>query len=80
VKRLNRPAAVRNEVLECVQPTCPLCGEPTWRQYTNSRQVVTLDGVVELRLRIKQCRTSTCMRSRKPYRPEAEGRYSLFWG
>jgi hypothetical protein len=23
VKRLNRPAAVRNEVLECVQPTYP---------------------------------------------------------
>ncbi|GAB4116140.1 MAG: hypothetical protein Fur005_39530 [Roseiflexaceae bacterium] len=36
-----------------------------------------MDGVVELRLRIQQCRTSTCTRYRKPYRPEAEGRYSL---
>jgi len=39
--------------------------------------VVTLEGVVELRLRMQQCRTSTCPRSHKPYRPEAEGRYRL---
>jgi hypothetical protein len=77
MKRLNRPSAVRSEVLECLQPTCPLCGGPTWRQYTNRRQVVTLEGVIELRLRIQQCRTPTCPRYRKPYRPESEGRYSL---
>jgi hypothetical protein len=39
--------------------------------------VVTLEGVVELRLRMQQCRTSTCPRSHTPYRPEAEGRYRL---
>lgn len=77
MKRLNRPPAVRCEVLECLQSTCPLCGGRTWRQYTNLRRVVTLAGVVELRLRIQQCRTPTCTRYRKPYRPEAEGRYSL---
>jgi len=77
MKRLNRPTAVRSEVLQCLQPTCPLCGGPTWRPYTNRRRVVTLEGVVELRLRIQQCRTSTCTRYHKPYRPEAEGRYSL---
>jgi hypothetical protein len=77
LKRLNRPAAVRSEVLACLQPTCPLCGGPTWRQSTNRRQVITLEGVVELRLRIQQCRTPTCTRYHKPYRPEAEGRYSL---
>ena len=74
MKRLNRPTAVRSEVLQRLQPTCPLCGGPTWRQYTNRRRVVTLEGVVELRLRIQQCRTSTCPRSHKPYRSEAEGR------
>ena len=30
-----------------------------------------------MRLRMQQCRTSTCPRSHKPYRPEAEGRYRL---
>lgn len=77
MKRLNRPLPVRIVVLACTQTACPVCGGPTWRQYTNQRHVVTLDGVVQLRLRIQQCRTATCTRYRKPYRPEAEGRYSL---
>ena len=77
MKRLNRPAPVRTDVLECLHSTCPICGGPTWRQYTNHRRLVTLDGVVQLHLRIQQCRTPICVRHRKPYRPEVEGRYSL---
>lgn len=77
MKRLNRPTPIRTDVLECLHRTCPICGGPTWRQYTNDRRLVTLDGVVQLQLRIQQCRTPTCVRHRKPYRPEAEGRYSL---
>lgn len=77
MKRLNRPAPLRTETLECCQMTCPYCGGPTWLQYQNRRQVVTLDGVVGLILQVRRCQTPECPRYRKPYRPEAEGRFAL---
>jgi hypothetical protein len=76
-KRINRPAPVRTELLECTSTTCPVCGGPTWQQYIKSRTVVTLDGGVRLQLHVRECRTPTCPRYRKAYRPEAEGRWVL---
>jgi hypothetical protein len=76
-KHLNRPAPVRTDTLECCQTTCPQCGGPTWQQYTNRRTVVTLDGGVHLRLKVRRCQTPSCARYRKAYRPEAEGRLAL---
>ena len=77
MKRLNRPAPVRIERLECCQATCPHCGGPTYQQYTNRRTLVTLDGGVRLVLKVRNCQTPTCPRYHKPYRPEAEGRFAL---
>lgn len=77
MKRLNRPAPVRSEMLECCQATCPHCGGPTWQPYTNRRTVVTLNGGVRLVLKVRNCQTPTCPRYHKPYRPEAEGRFAL---
>jgi MULE transposase domain len=77
MKRLNRPAPVRTERLECCQATCPHCGSPTWQQYTNRRTVVTLDGGVRLVLKVRSCQPPTCPRYHKPYRPEAEGQVAL---
>jgi len=77
MKRLNRPAPVRTETLTCSQATCPNCGGPTWCQYHNRRQIVTLDGVVQLRLQVRQCQHPDCPRYHKPYRPEAEGHFAL---
>lgn len=77
MKRINRPAAVRTETLECVQTTCPQCGGVTYQQYTKRRTIVTLDGVIQLRLKVRQCQTATCPRYHKAYRPEAEGHYVL---
>lgn len=76
-KRLNRPAPVRTETLECCQSTCPVCDGPTWQQYTNHRTVVTLDGSVRLYLKVRLCQTPTCPGYHKAYRPEAEGRFAL---
>jgi len=76
-KRLNRPAPVRTETLMCCQSTCPQCGGPTWQQYTNRRTVVTLEGGVRLRLKVRICQTPTCRGYHKAYRPEAEGRFAL---
>lgn len=77
MKRLNRPAPVRTEILTCCQTSCPHCGGLTWCQYQNQRQIVTLEGVVELRLQVRRCQQPDCPRYHKPYRPEAEGRFAL---
>ena len=76
-KRLNRAPPVRTETLECCQSRCPQCGGPTWQQYTNHRTVVTLEGGVRLRLKVRLCQTPTCPGYHKAYRPEAEGRFAL---
>jgi hypothetical protein len=76
-KRLNRPAPRRSDTLECCQTTCPHCSGLTWQQYTNVRTILTLEGSIRLSLKVRVCRTPTCPRYRKPYRPEAEGRFAL---
>lgn len=77
MKRLNRPAPIRTETLDCLQSTCPHCGGHTWLQYRNRRRLVTLDGVVELLLRVRRCQNPDCPCYHKPYRPETEGRLAL---
>lgn len=77
VRRTSQPEATREEVLECVQQTCPVCGGWMWNKYDNVRRVRTLDGVVQLRLKVRRCATPECERFCQPYRPEAEGRWAL---
>lgn len=76
-KRITRPAPLRTETLECCQTTCPHCGGPTYQQYTKHRTLVTLDGVIQLRLKVRLCQTASCPRFHKAYRPEAEGQFVL---
>jgi hypothetical protein len=77
VRRTPQPEATREEVLECRQQTCPVCGGWMWNKYDNIRRVRTLDGVVQLRLKVRRCATPECERFCQPYRPEAEGRWAL---
>lgn len=77
VRRTSQPEATREEVLECVQQTCPCCGGWMWNKYDNFRRVRTLEGVVQLRLKVRRCATPECERFCQPYRPEAEGRWAL---
>ncbi|HSH99482.1 MAG TPA: transposase [Reyranella sp.] len=42
-------------------------------RYDNQRTVVTLGGLVHLRLQIRRCETPGCQHHRRPYRPEGEG-------
>lgn len=77
VRRTPQPEATREEVLECIQQTCPVCGGWMWNKYDNFRRVRTLDGVVQLRLKVRRCATPDCERCCQPYRPEAEGRWAL---
>jgi hypothetical protein len=48
-----------------------------WNKYDNFRRVRTLDGVVQLRLKVRRCATPECERCCQAYRPEAEGRWAL---
>lgn len=77
VRRSTQPEATREEVLDCVQQTCPVCGGWMWNKYDNFRRVRTLDGVVQLRLKVRRCATPECERFCQPYRPEAEGKWAL---
>ena len=56
---------------------CPQCGSHMRADYTNRRTIATLTGVARLNLTIRRCRSPDCPAHKKPYRPEAEGRFAL---
>ena len=72
-----QPEADREEVLECVQQSCPQCNKLMWNKYDNYRTVRTLSGVVRLRLKIRRCYNAECEKFGAVYRPEAEGKWAL---
>jgi hypothetical protein len=63
----------REQVLETVHAHCPACGGRLRYRYDNRRTVTTLGGLIRLRLRIRRCGNPSCVRYRRPYRPEGEG-------
>jgi hypothetical protein len=56
---------------------CPHCGKHMRADYTNRRTLTTLSGVARLNLTIRRCRNADCTAYKKPFRPEAEGRFAL---
>jgi hypothetical protein len=48
-----------------------------WVTYNNTRTVVTLQGAVRLKLKIRRCVNEDCQWYGKSLRPEAEGAYAL---
>jgi hypothetical protein len=48
-----------------------------YADYCNSRTVATLAGRTRLTLTIRRCPNRDCPAVRRPYRPEAEGRFAL---
>jgi hypothetical protein len=56
---------------------CPHCGKHMRADYTNRRTITTLSGVTRLDLTIRRCRNADCAAHKKPFRPEAEGRFAL---
>jgi hypothetical protein len=77
VRKASRPEPARTASLKPLQPDCPACGRRLWADYHNRRTVATLEGLVGLDLEIRRCHNPACDRQRRPYRPEAEGRYAL---
>ena len=70
-----KPATER--VLVPVRKTCPECGRAMRIRYTNRRAVVSLRGLVCLRLKIRRCEERSCGRYHRAWRPEAEGALAL---
>jgi hypothetical protein len=68
-----RGQADREEILAPIRRYCPDCGRRLRYRYDNQRTVVTLGGLVHLRLQIRRCETPGCQHHRRPYRPEGEG-------
>lgn len=77
VRKKRQPQATKEEILECIQKHCPECGLSMWNKYDNHRHVRTLEGVVQLRLKIRRCENLSCKRYRIAYRPEKEGTWAL---
>lgn len=77
VRRSPQPLATKHKILECIRQECPSCGSRMWNDYDNYRQVQTLNGAIQLQLKIRRCPKRDCDRFHKAYRPEAEGRWAL---
>ena len=71
----DRPESER--VLVPARRLCPACGAAMRIRYENRRTLVTLEGAVRLRLKIRRCEAVGCVRHHRPWRPEAEGAMAL---
>jgi hypothetical protein len=76
-RKAARPEPTSTKELTPLRTKCPHCGERMWADYSNDRTVITLEGLLGLTLKIRRCHNAACAHYRRPYRPEAEGRYAL---
>jgi Transposase, Mutator family len=76
-KTASRPEPALTQDLSPLRRDCPHCGRRMWADYANRRTVATLSGLTRLNLSIRRCPNPGCPAYRRPYRPEAEGRFAL---
>ena len=76
-RRSARPEPDRTIELTTCTRDCPKCGRKLWAANKPSRSVVTLEGLVRLRLQVRNCRNPRCPRHKVCLRPEQEGRFAL---
>ena len=76
-RRTPRPEAKLTATLTPLRATCEACGNRLWVAYHRRRQVMTLEGLWQLRVVICQCPTPTCSLYHVRYHPEEEGRWAL---
>jgi hypothetical protein len=76
-RRRGRPRATAQRRLEPNRERCWGCGGTLWVAYHSRRRLTLLDEVVQLTVVVRRCRTPSCVRYRRPYRPEEEGALAL---
>jgi hypothetical protein len=72
-----RPLPDRTLELANHTKVCPSCAGGLWAAAKPSRSVVTLEGIVRLRLQLRNCRNPQCPRRGVCLRPEQEGQFAL---
>src|SRR3954449_3584991 len=65
------------QILVPLQSACPECGRAMRIRYSNRRAIVSLRGLVRLRLKIRRCESRSCGRYHQAWRPEAEAALAL---
>jgi hypothetical protein len=70
------------QILVPVHSACPECGRVMRIRYSNRRAIVSLRGLVRVRLKIRRCETRSCEtrscgRYHQAWRPEAEAALAL---
>lgn len=73
----SHPPAARLVGLENRRRRCAACKGPVRADYRARRNVVTLEGVVALKVQVRMCHREGCALYRKPVRAEEEGRWVL---
>ena len=76
-RRRGRPRATADRRLESNRTGCWSCGGALWVAYLNRRRLTFLDEVVQFTLAVRRCRTPSCARYLRAYRPEEEGALAL---
>ncbi len=72
-----RQPGILTQTLEPTSAVCAGCEQPPWVAYHRHRRLVTLNGVLDLRLKIRRCHTAACPLYKQPIRPEGEGALAL---
>jgi hypothetical protein len=65
------------QILVPLRSACPECGRAMRIRYSNRRAIVSLRGLVRLRLKIRRCEDRNCGRYHQAWRPEAEAALAL---
>ena len=63
--------------LDVLDRDCPACGRALWAANKPQRTVVTLGGLIRLRLQVRSCRHPECPRRGVCLRPVQEGHFAL---
>ncbi|WP_308923542.1 hypothetical protein [Janthinobacterium sp. J1-1] len=61
--------------LQCAD--CAACAQRMPTTYTKTRKLVTMHGLIQLRLQIRRCENAQCPRFHQVCHPEEEGRWAL---
>jgi hypothetical protein len=76
-RRTKRDPGSIARTLEPAAVTCAGCTQPLWIARYRHRRLVTLGGVVDLRLKMRYCRNTACALYKRALRPEGEGALAL---
>lgn len=75
--RIARDKAESEHRLPVALTHCAACGHTMPVAYTKTRKLMTMSGLVLLRLQIRRCQNESCERFHKVCHPEAEGGWAL---